>query len=135
MRKTKNLFKYPQARIALVVAAVTLLAVYGMSLLRDRVSGFDRAYSDGITIDVRSKEEYDSGHLENAMNIPLQVIKNIIEKHVMDKNAPINVYCRSGARSGAAKTTLKAMGFKKVANIGGYKAAKYAIERAMKKKK
>ena len=78
---------------------------------------------NGIIIDVRSKSEYDSGHVEESVNIPHTEIRNKIEEYVKDKNAPINVYCAAGSRASSAKSTLLNMGFVNVANLGGYSDA------------
>jgi len=59
-----------------------------------------------IIIDVRSPTEFDSGHIKNSKNIPLNIIQRevtIIKK--MGK--PIITVCQSGGRSSMAKTILK----------------------------
>lgn len=71
-----------------------------------------------VLLDVRTKEEYESGHIENSENIPLQQIEKVIAK-ITDKNTPLFVYCQSGARSGRATSALKQMGYLNVTNIGG----------------
>ena len=50
-----------------------------------------------VLLDVRTKEEYESGHIENSENIPLQQIQKVLDK-ITDKNTPLFVYCQSGAR-------------------------------------
>ena len=69
-------------------------------------------------IDVRTGPEYEAGHIEGAINVPLNSIHFIVN-HVRDIEAPIYVYCQSGARSGQATSMIKEMGFKNVNNIGG----------------
>lgn len=71
-----------------------------------------------VLLDVRTKEEYESGHIENSENIPLQQIQKVLDK-ITDKNTPLFVYCQSGARSSSAITALKQMGYLNVTNIGG----------------
>lgn len=51
---------------------------------------------DAILIDVRSKQEYKEGHLENAINIPLYDFENNISK-IPNKESTIIVYCASRA--------------------------------------
>ena len=75
-------------------------------------------------IDVRTKAEYDSGHLESAINIPYTEIKQKIAGVVADKDRKIIVYCRSGRRSGLAEAALKELGYKNVTNAGGYSSLK-----------
>ena len=72
----------------------------------------------GQIIDVRSKSEYQSGHIENAINIPLDNINNNIEK--LNKNIPIITCCASGMRSESAKQISLSKGFKEVYNGGGW---------------
>ena len=71
-----------------------------------------------MLLDVRTKEEYESGHIENSENIPLQQIEKVLDK-ITDKNTPLFVYCQCGARSSSATTALKQMGYQDVTNIGG----------------
>ncbi len=70
----------------------------------------------GVLIDVRSKPEYAAGHVEGAKNIPLDQVASRIKEFPKDKD--IVVYCRSGARSGQAKSILVGKGFEKVHNLG-----------------
>ena len=73
-----------------------------------------------IWIDVRTVQEWDSGHLKEAVHIPYKTIGKEIEKVTKDKNAQINVYCKVGGRAGIAKKTLESLGYKNVTNAGGY---------------
>lgn len=74
----------------------------------------------GIWIDVRSAEEFNSGHLQNAVNIPHDQIIEGIKSVSSDKNASINLYCRSGRRAEVALNELKKAGYTNVTNHGGY---------------
>jgi rhodanese-related sulfurtransferase len=69
-------------------------------------------------IDVRTGPEYEAGHIEGSINVPLHSVHFIVN-HVHDIDAPLYVYCQSGARSGQATSMFKEMGFKNVKNIGG----------------
>lgn len=71
-------------------------------------------------IDVRSPEEFAAGHLDGAVNIPHDRIAEQIARFTKDPNAEIQLYCRSGRRSGAALETLKSMGYKNLSNLGAY---------------
>lgn len=68
--------------------------------------------------DVRTKEEFDSGYFQNAVNIPLQDLQNAIYPDV-PKDTQIYVYCRSGNRSEQAVSLLRANGFVNVTDLGG----------------
>lgn len=74
----------------------------------------------GIWIDVRSAEEFNAGHLQDAVNIPHDKIIEGVKAIGSDKDAPINLYCRSGRRAEAALTELKNAGYTNVTNHGGY---------------
>lgn len=69
-----------------------------------------------VLIDVRTEEEYDSGHIPRAINIPYTEIENEVD---YDKDKPIAVYCRTGKRSKEAALTLEKMGYTKIYDIGG----------------
>ena len=73
-----------------------------------------------LLIDVRSPEEFATGHLDGAINIPHEQIAEQIARFTQDKNAEIQLYCRSGRRSGAALETLQGMGYKNLSNLGAY---------------
>lgn len=77
-----------------------------------------------VWIDVRSAEEYDTGHLAAATNITHTEIGDRIAILVPDKHADIRLYCRSGRRAGWAKETLEKLGYTNVTNEGGYKDIK-----------
>lgn len=75
--------------------------------------------TDGaVLIDVRTPEEFTSGHIEGAYNIPLDRIDRTLQI-VQDKNTPLYLYCRSGARSGRACSYLQSEGYTNAVNIGG----------------
>ena len=69
-----------------------------------------------IIIDVRTEEEYESGHIEKAINIPYTEIESKVN---YDKNQAIAVYCRTGVRSSEAAKTLEKMGYTKIYDLGG----------------
>ena len=71
-----------------------------------------------ILIDVRTPEEYMSGHADGSENIPLQDLMAGKFPDI-DKSSEIRVYCRSGARSAHAQSLLESHGFTNVENAGG----------------
>ncbi len=77
-----------------------------------------------LIIDVRTDEEFDSGHLQGAINIPYQIIGEHIADLNSSKNQEIILYCRSGRRAEIAKTTLLDLGYTNVNNAGGYEEIK-----------
>ena len=74
-----------------------------------------------VLIDVRTKTEFLSGHLEKAINIPHTEIEKKINSITKDTAQQIVLYCRSGRRSGIAQKALMKMGYKNVVNGGSYK--------------
>ena len=74
---------------------------------------------DAFWIDVRSAEEYATGHVSPAVNIPHTEIVARIGEVTTDKDAEIYLYCRSGRRSGLAKDALEQAGYTNVVNLGG----------------
>jgi phage shock protein E len=72
--------------------------------------------SDRLVIDVREPEEYTFGHYEGAINIPLSTIQNSLVLTNINRDTPLVVYCRSGARSQKAQQYLQSSGFTNVIN-------------------
>ena len=72
-----------------------------------------------LVIDTRTAGEFAGGHIEGAVNIPYDIIGNVIEKYETDKSRSIIVYCHSGARSASAKNALMQAGYTNVVNGGG----------------
>ena len=84
------------------------------------------AIKTNYLIDVRTKAEFDEGHLNNAILIPVNEIADKIHTVTTNKNTPIYLYCRTGNRSQRAKETLERLGYTHVHNIGGYADLKKA---------
>lgn len=74
---------------------------------------------ESIVLDVRTKDEYDQGHIEGAVLLPVDEISSKAEEVLKDKKAKILVYCRSGNRSATAAKTLIKMGYENVLDFGG----------------
>jgi len=72
---------------------------------------------DYFILDVRSKEEFDSGHIEGAYLIPVSELENRSQELPQDK--PVIVYCMSGSRSTSAANILLEKGFKEIFNMTG----------------
>ena len=75
--------------------------------------------TDFLILDVRTKEEYEEGHINDAINIPNEVIEQEAESFLKDKGQTIYVYCRSGRRSKQACQTLCNLGYTHVIDFGG----------------
>ncbi len=73
-------------------------------------------------IDVRSPEEFASGHIDRAVNIPVDELPARLDdvRKVATKDQPVVVYCASGHRAAKAKQALTAAGYSRVVNGGGF---------------
>ncbi|MFH4967870.1 rhodanese-like domain-containing protein [Gaetbulibacter sp. M240] len=83
------------------------------------------AFSEAITgknvqlIDVRTPDEYDSGHIPNAKNIDYFNDNFQTSLKILDTLQPVFIYCRSGNRSGKSVADFKNAGFTKIYNLEG----------------
>lgn len=78
-------------------------------------------------VDVRSPGEFSSGHVKGSVNIPLDKVSSQLSKFKGKEN--IVVFCRSGARSGQAKSILEKNGFKNVVNGGSWQNVSQLIKK------
>ena len=86
---------------------------------------YEKIFSpENVIVDVRTPSEYQYGHLEKAVNIPLNKIEADIKYFAPDKNQTVVVYCASGHRAGMAEKKLKEMGYNNVINAGKYEELK-----------
>lgn len=75
---------------------------------------------EAVIIDVRTYEEFASGHIQNSKNIPLQIIETKIND-IIKLNKPVIVCCKSGMRSAQANSILKRNGIESI-NGGGWQS-------------
>ena len=80
-------------------------------------------YLDVLIVDVRSVEEFESGHIQGAINVPL----NDISENEMFLNKKIILYCQSGRRSGEAAILLEKLGYKNILDMGGIQDWPYEL--------
>jgi NADPH-dependent 2,4-dienoyl-CoA reductase/sulfur reductase-like enzyme/rhodanese-related sulfurtransferase len=73
--------------------------------------------SNQIIIDIRERREYERGHVKEAKNIPLSVLRERMNEIPKDK--PVYLYCRTGQRSYNATLALRNSGYQNVHNITG----------------
>lgn len=72
-----------------------------------------------VIVDVRSKGEFRDGHIQGALNIPVDILRQNLNQ-LKNKNQVIITCCASGMRSASAKSILKANGYTEVYNGGGW---------------
>ena len=109
--------------IAFALAAGFLAAAHAgqpATIQPSAVPAWIKATPAAQILDVRTKEEFATGHLAKAVLIPwtdsdfkARVVKEL------DKEKPVLVYCRSGRRSAEAAAAMVKLGFKDVRNLEG----------------
>ena len=70
-------------------------------------------------VDVRTKSEYEAGHVKDAILIPNESIGDSEPMELTDKDATILIYCRTGVRAAKAAQKLADLGYKNVYSFGG----------------
>lgn len=88
-----------------------------------RVTGeqaLEMSSGDIIIVDVRNRDEFDAGHIEHAILLPVDEIASRVSTVLPDKNQAILLYCRSGARSSRAALVLVEMGYTRVYDLGAF---------------
>lgn len=106
----------------LYLFSIIKLLVIMFNLLRSLMGGSENpelaqiVKSGAYLVDVRTPEEFSSGHVEGSVNIPLDSIPKQLAK--FKGKSHIVVFCRSGNRSGQAKAFLNQNGFDNVTNGG-----------------
>ena len=86
-----------------------------------------RSNPNAVLLDVRSKTDYDQGHVPGSINIPWREMGQVLRKYP-DTKTPIYVYCQNGSRSRQAVNLLKRLGYKDLTNIGGIKRYQGELE-------
>ena len=107
-------------RTLFVSVAVALLAIgmWHLSVATADSSEARRLVAAGAAlIDVRTPEEFATGHISGARNIPVDELSGRLAE-VGQRSRPVVVYCSAGVRSARAAQILTAAGFKRVCNLG-----------------
>jgi len=77
------------------------------------------AHQNVIILDVRNLDEFNMGHIPDAVSLPVDEIQNAAPRMMPDKEQIILVYCQTGRRSANATTMLVEMGYTTVFDFGG----------------
>jgi phage shock protein E len=109
----------------LIPAAIAVLsfALRGSSALSESAAR-EQLRQGALLIDVRTAGEFSAGHLTNAINIPLDQLKQVLPRRVPDQGEALLLYCRSGRRSGIAERELRWLGYTNVFNLGSLDQAR-----------
>ncbi|WP_199534782.1 rhodanese-like domain-containing protein [Rhodoferax lacus] len=86
------------------------------------------AFARDVLIDVRTAQEFQSGHLQGAINMPHTSIGEEIANARVSKDDRLIVYCKSGRRATLASDTLKGLGYSNVENFGGLEEASKRLQ-------
>ncbi len=84
--------------------------------------------SVGVIVDVRTPEEFNEGHIENAINLPVDEIEDRALEVLPNKKETYLIYCRSGNRSAQGAKILENMGYEIIYDFGGIKDWPYETE-------
>ena len=111
-----------------VFYALVLLGLVALMRMRrsGQVSlkeGSDLVKQGAMVIDVRTPAEFNSGHLSQAFNMPVDEIASLLPDSVKDKNRVILLHCKTGLRSKKAKSALTNQGYTNVFDMGSYERA------------
>jgi len=106
--------------LRLILLFFSMIAFAGCTSAQDS-KDIKRMIADGAyLVDVRTSQEYEEGHVEGSVNIPVDAVAANLDKFKNKKN--IIVFCRSGSRSANAKQILEDNGIKNVINGGSWEA-------------
>ena len=90
--------------------------LWTVSELKESISDLDQKL---VLLDVRTKAEYDSGHILNAINITHEEILESPELLTEYKDSQMVIFCRSGVRAGKVIQLLESLGFEDIIDIDG----------------
>lgn len=82
----------------------------------EQLKAWDLIDKSALIIDVRSKQEFDYDHLENAFNIEYENIPQLMKLIGNNKSRSVVLYCRSGRRASVALSELKKLGYNNIFN-------------------
>ena len=106
--------------IAVVVAIFLTISKAGQISAKDAATYLKNG---ALVIDVRTAGEFSSGHLTNAINIPLDEIATAVPQRWPDKSRVLLLHCQSGMRSGVAQKKLNSLGYTNAFNLVSYSRA------------
>jgi len=112
-----------------IVAGAVLAAFFVLKRLSPVSAEVARKHlaEGALVIDVRSPEEFRNGHVPNAVNVPLNGLRENLPCRVKDKNQVLLLHCLSGGRSAVAKQQLKRLGYTNVFNLGSLARARKIV--------
>ncbi|MEW7978219.1 MAG: rhodanese-like domain-containing protein [Candidatus Sedimenticola endophacoides] len=115
----ENLFLFGALAVILVLLAQNLIASADKSAVTPSGATELINREDAVVVDVRPMNDFNAGHIINAINIPANNLAKQLSQLEKHKNRPIIVACRSGAQSSLACKQLRKAGYERVHNLKG----------------
>ena len=113
----------------LFVALLAVVAMFVMNVLKGRFLGFKEIkpaeavqllnHKDAIVVDVRDDNDFSTGHILNAINLPLGVMEQRMDELEKYRSKPVIISCRTGQQSARAGMILHRQGFTDVYKLAG----------------
>ncbi len=130
------LMGYKKFKTMIILAVMGTLCIYGchtsvsgsnhqetgsvyMKISAEEAKEIMDSADDFVLVDVREPDEYADEHIEDALLIPHEEIREWAETELPNKEQTILVYCRSGRRSALAAQILTDLGYTDVRDFGG----------------
>lgn len=115
-----GVFLYERAHVSFHdIAGIEGEAMPYRSITTEEASALFEADGSYVIVDVRRADEFASGHIPSAINIPNESIGEKCPPELPDRQQLIYIYCRSGNRSKQASAKLAAMGYTNIVEFGG----------------
>ena len=108
------------------LAVIVILIVWVFSS-KESIDYRQKMEEGAIIVDVRTPEEFNRGHIDNSINIPLHLLEESLSL-LKNKNQTIITCCASGMRSERAKRILKKEGYQAIHNGGGWSSLQSKIQ-------
>ena len=111
--------------LAAMLAAIILLRRSGLISPAEAAAHLKNG---AMVIDVRTPGEFASGHLPNAINLPLDEIESSLPRRVKNKSQVLLLHCQAGGRSAEARKKLIALGYMNAFNLGSFSRAEQIVK-------
>ena len=123
----------------LAVAALGLALLAGCSVAQTEQNGYQQISQeeakqkmdteDVLVLDVREQSEYDTGHIPDAVLLPVgEIDEESAASVIPEKDTTVLLYCRSGNRSKMAAGKLAELGYTEIYEFGGINTWPYEVE-------
>lgn len=116
---TNNIYLFVALAVVCALLAHNLFVGMDKSLISPQSATELINREDAVVVDVRPISEFSSGHIINAINVPMNGLQKQIKSLEKYRERPIILACRSGAQSSGAGKQLRKAGFEKVYNLQG----------------